>query len=68
MRIGLNGNLIAMALANNDFKFKQLADVAIQTAQNKQVLSFNSSTEKFENTDIDTVVADQLSEIDGGTY
>ncbi len=64
----LNGGSTSSLVQNVDLTLTDLGDVTISSAQNNQIIKFNSSTNKFENVDVDTIVGDELTEIDGGTY
>lgn len=64
----LNGSATSSLVQNVDLTLTDLGDVTISSVQNNQILKFNSSSGKFENVSVDTIVAAALSEIDGGTY
>jgi len=64
----LNGSATSSLVQNVDLTLTDLGDVTISSAQNNQILKFNSSSGKFENVSVDTIVAAALSVIDGGTY
>jgi len=69
----LNGNNTSSLVQNVDLKLDALSDVdltpdTLTASQNNHILKFNGTSLKFENVDIDTLVGDDLTEIDGGTY
>jgi len=64
----LNGSATSSLVQNVDLTLTDLGDVTISSVQNNQILKFNSSSGKFENVSVDTIVAAALSVIDGGTY
>lgn len=69
----LNGQVTATQIQNGDLKLDSLTDVdltpdTLTVSQDGHILKFNGTTLKFENVDIDTLVGDELTEIEGGTY
>jgi len=64
----LNGSATSSLVQNVDLTLTDLGDVTISSVQNNQILKFNSSSGKFENVSVDTIVAAALSVIDGGSY
>lgn len=69
-RIVVNGTGISILPQGEDVEgqvhLDKLSDVTITSIQSGQILKYNGS--QFVNVDIDTIVSDELTEIDGGTY
>lgn len=64
----LNGNTTSSLVQNVDLSLTDLGDVTITSVSDGQIIKYNASTQKFENVDVDTIIGDQLTEIDGGSY
>lgn len=62
----LNGGSTFSALQNADLRLDSLGDVTITNVATGQILKFNGT--QFVNVDIDTIIGDELTEIDGGSY
>ena len=62
----LNGNTTNSVIQNADLTLTDLNDVNITAVVDGQVLKYNGTN--FVNVDIDTIVGEELSEIDGGSY
>ena len=69
-RIVVNGTGISILPQGEDVEgqvhLDKLSDVTITSIQSGQILKYNGN--QFVNVDIDTIVSDELTEIDGGTY
>lgn len=62
----LNGNTTNSVIQNADLTLTDLNDVTITAVVDGQILKYNGTS--FVNVDIDTIVAEELSEVDGGSY
>lgn len=64
----LNGSSTSSLVQNVDLTLTDLGDVTISSVSDGQIIKYNASTGKFENVDIDTIIGDELTVIDGGSY
>ena len=62
----LNGTTTNSIIQNADLTLTDLNDVTITSVVDGQILKYNGTN--FVNVDIDTIVSEELTEIDGGSY
>ena len=71
-RLVLFGNGLSILPQGEDVESQvhldKLNDVTITSVADGQILKYNSTLSKFVNVDIDTIISDELTVIDGGTY